>query len=43
MHFGTFPVLTGTPEAFKTEMQKTRAKTSLKNLQVGERLRWETK
>jgi L-ascorbate metabolism protein UlaG (beta-lactamase superfamily) len=43
MHYGTFPVLTGTPEAFRTELQNTRATATLKVLSIGEMFRWEKK
>jgi L-ascorbate metabolism protein UlaG (beta-lactamase superfamily) len=36
MHYGTFPVLTGTPEAFRDELQKRDAKTELRVMRVGE-------
>jgi len=35
MHFGTFPVLTGTPEAFDGELKKRGLVTKLQTLQVG--------
>ena len=35
MHFGTFPVLTGTPEAFATSLQQQGLKNKLKLMQVG--------
>jgi L-ascorbate metabolism protein UlaG (beta-lactamase superfamily) len=35
-HYGTFPVLTGTPEAFADELKKIGAKTELRVMQVGE-------
>ena len=44
MHYGTFPVLTGTPETFVTEMkvlQKKGLKTTVKVLKVGETLAWQ--
>jgi L-ascorbate metabolism protein UlaG (beta-lactamase superfamily) len=43
MHYGTFPVLTGTPEAFRTELKKVGAKAALKVMQVGETLDWPKK
>ncbi len=36
MHFGTFPVLTGTVEAFAAALKATGAKATLKGLKVGE-------
>lgn len=36
MHFGTFPVLTGTPEAFAKAMKARHLKTKMKVMQVGE-------
>jgi L-ascorbate metabolism protein UlaG (beta-lactamase superfamily) len=36
MHYGTFPVLTGTPEAFRGELQRRGAKTELRVMKVGE-------
>lgn len=36
MHFGTFPVLTGTVDAFATALKKGGAKATLRALQVGE-------
>ncbi len=35
-HYGTFPVLTGTPEAFGEELKKCGAKTELRVMKVGE-------
>lgn len=35
MHFGTFPVLTGTPEAFDGEIKKRGLGTKVQTLQVG--------
>ena len=35
-HYGTFPVLTGTPEAFGEELKKVRRKTELRVMKVGE-------
>jgi L-ascorbate metabolism protein UlaG (beta-lactamase superfamily) len=39
MHFGTFPVLTGTPEAFGEELKKRNIKTELRVMKVGETIR----
>jgi L-ascorbate metabolism protein UlaG (beta-lactamase superfamily) len=36
MHFGTFPVLTGTPEKFDTELKKRGVKTELRVMKIGE-------
>jgi len=36
MHYGTFPVLTGTPEAFGKELKKRGAKSELRVMKVGE-------
>jgi L-ascorbate metabolism protein UlaG (beta-lactamase superfamily) len=36
MHYGTFPVLTGTPDAFAEELKKCGAKTMLRVMNVGE-------
>jgi len=36
MHYGTFPVLTGTPEAFGEELKKREVKTELRVMKVGE-------
>jgi L-ascorbate metabolism protein UlaG (beta-lactamase superfamily) len=36
MHYGTFPVLTGTPEAFERELKKRKAKSKLRVMEVGE-------
>src|SRR6266705_3196183 len=36
MHHGTFPVLTGTPEAFGEELKKRGAKSELRVMKVGE-------
>jgi L-ascorbate metabolism protein UlaG (beta-lactamase superfamily) len=36
MHYGTFPVLTGTPEAFGDELKKCGSKTELHVMKVGE-------
>ncbi len=43
MHYGTFPVLTGTPEAFRAEMKKAGAKAALKVMTVGETIDWPKK
>jgi L-ascorbate metabolism protein UlaG (beta-lactamase superfamily) len=38
MHYGTFPVLTGTPGEFSEEMKKASPGTTVKVLEVGETL-----
>jgi L-ascorbate metabolism protein UlaG (beta-lactamase superfamily) len=39
MHYGTFPVLTGTPEAFGEELKKREVKTELRVLKIGETIK----
>jgi L-ascorbate metabolism protein UlaG (beta-lactamase superfamily) len=36
MHYGTFPVLTGTPEAFERELKRRKLKTQLRVMGIGE-------
>jgi L-ascorbate metabolism protein UlaG (beta-lactamase superfamily) len=36
MHFGTFPALTGTPEAFGDELEKRGSRTELRVMKIGE-------
>jgi L-ascorbate metabolism protein UlaG (beta-lactamase superfamily) len=36
MHYGTFPVLTGTPKAFEREVKKRNAKVELRVMNIGE-------
>src|SRR5438132_240915 len=36
MHYGTFPVLTGTPEAFDRELKDRGVKTKLRVMKIGE-------
>jgi L-ascorbate metabolism protein UlaG (beta-lactamase superfamily) len=36
MHYGTFPVLTGTPEAFERELKQRKVKAELRVMKVGE-------
>lgn len=46
MHYGTFPVLTGTPADFEKEvkaLQKKGLKSKVKTMQVGEKLVWQKK
>ena len=37
-HFATFPVLTGTPDAFQRELKKREAKAELRVMKVGEKM-----
>ena len=39
MHYGTFPVLTGTPEAFERELNKRNIKTELLVMKIGETIK----
>jgi L-ascorbate metabolism protein UlaG (beta-lactamase superfamily) len=36
MHYGTFPVLTGTPEAFERELKKRELQSEIRVMEVGE-------
>ncbi|MEP6777750.1 MAG: metal-dependent hydrolase [Chthoniobacterales bacterium] len=36
MHFGTFPALTGTPDAFRTQLENSHVKVTVKTMTVGE-------
>lgn len=36
MHFGTFPALTGTPQAFQAELDRQKVKTKLQVMKVGQ-------
>jgi L-ascorbate metabolism protein UlaG (beta-lactamase superfamily) len=36
MHYGTFPILTGTPDAFGRELEQRQAETELRVMKVGE-------
>jgi len=36
MHYGTFPLLTGTPEAFEGELKKLKSKAKLRVMKIGE-------
>jgi L-ascorbate metabolism protein UlaG (beta-lactamase superfamily) len=36
MHYGTFPALTGTPEAFERELKKRESKAGLRVMKIGE-------
>lgn len=40
MHFATFPVLTGTPEAFDAALKAAGSKSTMKVMEVGETLSW---
>lgn len=40
MHFGTFPVLQGTPEAFSAELRKHNVKTRLQTMTIGQSLKF---
>jgi L-ascorbate metabolism protein UlaG (beta-lactamase superfamily) len=40
MHYGTFPLLTGTPEAFEKEMKKVKAKAKMRKMDVNGSLVW---
>jgi L-ascorbate metabolism protein UlaG (beta-lactamase superfamily) len=39
MHYGTFPVLTGTPEAFERELKKRNIKAELLVMKIGETIK----
>ena len=36
MHYGTFPLLTGTPETFEDELKKLKSKAKLRVMKIGE-------
>jgi len=36
MHYGTFPILTGTPEAFDRELKQRQAEAELRMMRIGE-------
>jgi L-ascorbate metabolism protein UlaG (beta-lactamase superfamily) len=38
MHYGTFPLLTGTPEAFERELKRRKLKARLRVMKIGETL-----
>ena len=38
MHYGTFPILTGTPEAFERELKKRKSKAQLRVMKIGQTL-----
>jgi L-ascorbate metabolism protein UlaG (beta-lactamase superfamily) len=39
MHYGTFPVLTGTPEVFERELKKRKLKAELRVMKIGETIK----
>jgi L-ascorbate metabolism protein UlaG (beta-lactamase superfamily) len=43
MHYGTFPVLTGTPEVFERELKKRKVKTRLHVMRPGETIALDSK
>jgi L-ascorbate metabolism protein UlaG (beta-lactamase superfamily) len=43
MHYGTFPVLTGTPEVFERELKRRKVKTRLRVMQPGEAIALDSK
>jgi len=43
MHYGTFPVLTGTPEMFERELKKRKVKTRLRVMHPGEAIALDSK
>jgi L-ascorbate metabolism protein UlaG (beta-lactamase superfamily) len=43
MHHGTFPVLTGTPEAFECEMKKRKLNSDLRVMKAGETIKLDSK
>jgi L-ascorbate metabolism protein UlaG (beta-lactamase superfamily) len=43
MHYGTFPVLTGTPEVFKHELKKRKVKARLRVMYAGEAVTLDSK
>jgi len=36
MHYATFPILTGTPEAFERELKNRQVSTQLREMKIGE-------
>src|SRR5438045_3668457 len=38
MHYGTFPMLTGTPEAFERELKRSKLNTQLRVMKIGQTL-----
>ena len=38
MHYGTFPILTGTPEAFERELETRKSEAQLRVMKVGQTL-----
>jgi L-ascorbate metabolism protein UlaG (beta-lactamase superfamily) len=43
MHYGTFPVLTGTPEVFERELKKRKVKARLRVMYAGETVTLDSK
>jgi L-ascorbate metabolism protein UlaG (beta-lactamase superfamily) len=43
MHYGTFPVLTGTPEVFERELKKRKVKARLRTMHAGETIALDSK
>jgi L-ascorbate metabolism protein UlaG (beta-lactamase superfamily) len=43
MHYGTFPVLTGTPEVFERELKKRKVKARLRVMHAGETIALDSK
>jgi L-ascorbate metabolism protein UlaG (beta-lactamase superfamily) len=43
MHYGTFPVLTGTPEVFERELKKRKVKARLRVMRAGETIALDSK
>jgi len=43
MHYGTFPVLTGTPAAFEDELKKRKLKAQLRVMKIGETIAMRTR
>jgi L-ascorbate metabolism protein UlaG (beta-lactamase superfamily) len=43
MHYGTFPLLTGTPEVFERELKKRKVKTRLRVMHAGETISLDSK
>jgi L-ascorbate metabolism protein UlaG (beta-lactamase superfamily) len=38
MHYGTFPILTGTPEAFGRELKQRKVEAELRVMRIGEKI-----
>jgi L-ascorbate metabolism protein UlaG (beta-lactamase superfamily) len=41
MHYGTFPILTGTPDSFDRELKRRKQKAELRVMNIGETIAWE--